>query len=49
MVLRAAQGWDVFVNNTGRVPDMVIFSCALWDLARHARLSLRPFRLVFGK
>ena len=24
----------MFVNNTGQVPDMVIFSCALWDIAR---------------
>ncbi len=32
--VRTLQGWDVFVNNTGQVPGMVIFSCALWDIAR---------------
>lgn len=31
---RIASGWDIFVNNTGHEPDMVVFSRAWWDIAR---------------
>ena len=30
----AAQGWQLFVEETGRNPDMVVFASALWDIAR---------------
>lgn len=38
-----SQGWDLFLNHTeGIEPDMIVFSRAWWDIARHATCQNLP-------